>query len=157
MSLIETIIASLIITIILLAGTSLYLVGQKVWSQGLLISENTQNTRFIIDRLSRDIRQANEIVIVNAQELFFEDGHDDRLQYINYELEPDGLRRMIIVYKKNNNLVRYDTPGAQFILEQDELLADTANVSGLSFNYQNYLLEMSLNGFNTKIYPKNSR
>lgn len=154
MSLIEVLIASLIITTIVLTASGLYLLGQRTWVQGVLDNANTQTSRFLIDRVAREARQANEIVTADSGELFFEDGHDDRLQYIRYYLTSDELKRQQIIYKKGNNLVRYDTPGANQIIEEEELIGE--RITGLNF-VDNNLIEITINGFSSKVYPKNAR
>lgn len=157
MSLSEVLISVLIFALVIGAGTSLYLLGSKMWHKGSEIGERSQNSRVIMDRLSREIRQANEIASINDDSIMIEDGHVERLQYIKYYLLDNELKRQQIIYELNDNLVRYDTPDSQEIVEKNELIAE--NINGIDFDYQdsvNIRLTMEDKIFNTKINPRNA-
>jgi hypothetical protein len=126
--------------------------------------EISQNGRVILDRLAREIRQAEEIVGEPSNEIMFEDGHTERLQYIRYYLQDQNLKRQQIIYYFEADpsvLVRYDatdpdgnSPTEE--IEKDELIAE--KIENLQFNYLSLLsisLTLDSTVFETKIYPRN--
>lgn len=165
MTLIEVLVSILIGTFVIMTGSGLYLMSQRAWGEGMSKAEELQSARVIMDRLSRELRQANEIAEIPADGIMFEDGHEtSRLQYIKYFINgDDDLKRQIATYYKPSDpglLVRYDTPGAQETIEKDEVVAE--NITALTFIYDtvNDIIEINLTvkskPFRTKINPRNS-
>lgn len=81
-TLVEVLIATFIVTSLIIAIYSVYTFHQKVYRVGEDIGEVVQNGRVILERLTRELRQADEIVTSfgdtqeNAvNEIEFEDGH----------------------------------------------------------------------------------
>lgn len=89
---------------IILIG-SLYIIAQRLYNQSSNRAELAQNGRVILDRISRELRQAANIVTPlpptntdpgnpPAEEIFFQDGHDiSQITYIRYYLDGTDLRR----------------------------------------------------------------
>lgn len=104
----ELLIAVIIGLLITIMISSIFLLNQRVIRKNNTKSELTQNARITIDLMSREIRQAKEIVTVLPaddtnpplpSELQFEDGHvTSHIQYIKYELSGNQLLRKVIVY-----------------------------------------------------------
>lgn len=165
MTLIEVLVSTIIGTLIIMTGSGLYLMSQRAWGEGVSQAEELQNVRVIMDRLSRELRQANEIAEISSNKIMFEDGHQtSRLQYIKYFIDGNNdIKRQVITYYQPSNpelLVRYDTPGAKETIEKDEIIAQ--NITALTFIYDtvNDTIEINLNvknkPFQTKINPRNS-
>jgi len=105
----ELLVSVIIALLILIIVSSIFFLNQKVFRKSNLKAELTQNARITLDLMSREMRQANEIVTVLppddsvtgliAHELQFEDGHiDTQIQYIKYYLNNGDLKKQIIVY-----------------------------------------------------------
>jgi len=105
----EIIIAIAISILIVLTVISIFSVNQTTFRKTSLRSELTQNGRVALDIMSREIRQAREIVTVLpadnsnpetvSHELMLEDGHiSTQIQYIRYYLSGNSLNRQTIVY-----------------------------------------------------------
>jgi len=88
---------------------SIYVLSIKSMVSGQDRSEITQDSRIIIERLTRDIRQARAIATIlpidtrdpenpAPSEIEIQDGHIDALQYIKYYVSGDELRREIAEY-----------------------------------------------------------
>jgi len=105
-TLIEITAAIAISLLLLLSLYSLYLLGYKSYEQQNDQREIIQNGRVVLNRLTRGIRQTQEIVSDLPEseegalsEIEFQDGHNiSFLHYIRYFLENNNLRRQIIVY-----------------------------------------------------------
>ena len=80
--------------------------GQETFETSSEKIEITQTSRVILDRMSRELRQATEIVTdlpisetdPPATQITFEDGHVEIVRYINYQLSGNGVRRIIKAY-----------------------------------------------------------
>jgi|SRR3989338_6361608 len=105
----ELLVAVVIALLILLIISSVFTLNQRTARKSNVKAELTQNARITLDLMSREIRQAAEIVTVLpaddsnpdliAHELQFEDGHvSDHIQYLRYYLEAGDLKRQIIAY-----------------------------------------------------------
>jgi len=104
-----TVVISLFVFIIMLTS-SLYLLSQRAYRKGSGRGELAQNIRVSLDRMSREIRQAVDIVTVlpttgddpgdpPMNELFFQDGHEiEEVTYIYYYLNGTDLKRSHIAY-----------------------------------------------------------
>lgn len=109
-----SVVISLLITILV---SSVFILNQRVVRKNNIKSELTQNARITIDLMSREIRQAKEIVTVLPadssspplpHELQFEDGHvSSQIQYIKYDLSGTELHRKIIVYYFDSDIDTY--------------------------------------------------
>lgn len=100
---------SLFAFVIILVG-SMYLLAQRAYNTGSNQGELSQNIRVALDRLSRELRQSEEIVTVMpvddsnpgdppVNEIFFQDGHSvEEITYLRYYLSNSDLMRSHIVY-----------------------------------------------------------
>ncbi len=108
-SLIEIVIAVSISTVIFLSIAAVFQISEKSYLDTENKAEITQNGRVILDRLSRELRQSEDLVttlpIDNsnpaslAHEIVFQDGHDlSTISYIRYYLNGSNISRQSIVY-----------------------------------------------------------
>jgi hypothetical protein len=100
------------ITITILITEAAYFagnVGRQTFNQTSEKIEINQNARVLLDRMSREIRQATEIAtdlppVSNdpenppSTEIMFEDGHVATNRYISYKLENGQAKRSITAY-----------------------------------------------------------
>lgn len=84
---------------------SIYILSMKSLNSGQDRAEITQYSRIIIERITRDIRQARDIATIlpaisnNApSEIEIQNGHGSELEYIKYYLSGTGLNRQIRQY-----------------------------------------------------------
>ncbi len=93
---------------------SIYTLSLKSLNSGQARAELTQDSRVIIERITRDIRQARAIATILPKdntnpenpapnEIEVQDGHCDVLQYIKYYLSGENLRRQIRQYYFESN------------------------------------------------------
>lgn len=83
-----------------------YLLSYRSYRTGEKMAEITQNGRVILERMTREIRQAREIVTeipeqeINATDTIeFEDGHaTSSYHYIHYFKDDDKVKREVIGY-----------------------------------------------------------
>lgn len=142
------------IVIVSLVG-SIFLLSQKVIRKNNTKSELTQNARITIDLMSREIRQAKEVITVLPvdtsspplpSELQFEDGHTtSQIQYIRYYLNSEQLNRQIIVYyfdSDPNTYVRWDDVDG-FGVPTSEVMED--KIIGENFNNINFYGDKNIN------------
>ncbi len=107
----ETIITVVIFALILVAVFSVYTLSHKAYRKGERSAEITQNSRVVLERMVREIRQTREMVTelpvaidseipddaVSAIE--FEDGHIEELyNYIRYFKENNFIKREVVGY-----------------------------------------------------------
>lgn len=102
-SLFEVLVSIAIATLLLLATYSIFILSQQSERPIVNKSEITQNQRAILDRISRELRQANDIVsVLPDDEIQFEDGHGmlsgDPIQYLHYHLSGTDLYREVLYY-----------------------------------------------------------
>lgn len=102
-SLPEVMIGLIIMLLILMAVYSIFILSQQTQRRVDDRAEVVQNQRAMLDRLTREIRQANRIVTaLPAAEILFEDGHGNLegtpLQYIRYYLQGTDLYREVRYY-----------------------------------------------------------
>jgi prepilin-type N-terminal cleavage/methylation domain-containing protein len=87
---------SIFLIIMLLVG-SVYILAQRTYNRGTSQNELIQNARVCLDRLSRELRQAEFLVTdvsATTTELYFQDGHNDNyISYIKYYLIGSDLYR----------------------------------------------------------------
>ena len=110
MTLVEILLAIFISTMVFLAITSIHMLGQRYFRIGSDRLEIVQNGRITLDRLTRELRQTEEIVTLlpetktepsfpPSSEIQFQDGHEiDTIRYFRYFLDGNQLNRQIIVY-----------------------------------------------------------
>ena len=115
----EVLVSITIFILIIVAIYSIYILSQKAYQEGERAAEITQNGRVILERMTREIRQAKEIVTELPQvpdnpdkpplsEIEFEDGHTPSLYqslgsgyyYIRYFIPENSneLKRQYRVY-----------------------------------------------------------
>jgi len=110
-TLIEILTVVFLSVIIVAAGYYLYSMSYQSFKKSSASAEVTQNARIALERMTRDIRQAVEIVTVLPEtpdspvsELKFQDGHNlwpgggGKIQYITYSLSDNNLHRKISHY-----------------------------------------------------------
>jgi len=155
MSLIELLIAMFVLVIVLTIGSAAYFSGQKAWQHGNELNEITQNSRIAIDKISRELRQTEEIVTAElpALAIEFQDGHSEEPQYLYYYLDGSLLKRQIILYELDNVPVRWNIPGATRILQQEQIIAD--NIAKIQFSGDKRLMQIEVNDFSTKVVGRN--
>jgi len=108
-TLLELIMAITIAMIIFLSISYIYTTNQKVFFYTDTKAETMQNGRVILDRISRELRQAEDMVTslpadnsnpeTLPEEIMFQDGHDSStITYIRYYLDGSNINRQSIVY-----------------------------------------------------------
>jgi len=135
-----TIAVFLLITGAVYAG---FLLSQKAYRASELASELSQNGRVVLERITREVRQAKEIATELSEEepveavnplngIIFEDGHGTTTYYyIHYFKEDSSLRREVLGYYFSDNpgvYVPWDAvpPGSQTL--ETETLEDPKTV-----------------------------
>lgn len=131
-TLIEVSVTMAILGLILASIYGVYNLSQKTYIVQENMVEITQNGRVILERLSREIRQATEIITELPQEesssvgaIIFEDGHiAEPYYYINYFQEGDLIKRRVLGFyfsaDPNEILVPWDAipPFGQTLVEK---------------------------------------
>lgn len=107
-TLIELIVSIAISIILLISLFGFYFLSQKGYTKGTARAELVQNARIALERMSREIRQAEEIIselpgedspATLTSEIKFQDGHvSTPIRYITYSLEDFSLHRKISHY-----------------------------------------------------------
>ena len=87
---------SLFVVVILLTG-SIFTLAQRSYNRSVNKNELIQNVRVCLDRLSRELRQANQLITdisTPTSTIIFQDGHDlDNITYIEYYLDNTDFNR----------------------------------------------------------------
>jgi len=102
----EMLIVVTIFVLIILTVYSAYFLSQRGYQKGEQVAEITQNGRVILERISREIRQAKEIITELSDDgseissiIEFEDGHiTTRYYYICYYQEGSEVKRKVKRY-----------------------------------------------------------
>ena len=102
----EMIIAITIFALIVVAVYSVYTLSHQAYREGERAAETIQNGRVVLERISREIRQAKEIVTELSDDeagatstILFQDGHEiSTIHYINYFKEGTNVKREVIAY-----------------------------------------------------------
>lgn len=118
-TLVEVLVVIVIIGLVMGAIYSGYLLSQRASREGEISAEITQNGRVILERMTREIRQAREIVNELPEEepsatstIIFEDGHiSDPYHYIHYFHE-----------NSEKKLVKREVVGFYFSSDTEETL-----------------------------------
>jgi len=153
MNLVELLITIFVLTTVLLTASSAYIAGQRAWQKGIELNELVQNTRIAIEKISRELRQTNEIItILPNSSIEFQDGHSENLQYLQYYLDNNLLKRKTIVYELSGIPVRWDIQGAIPVVQQDITIAE--QITNLEFS-GNQLITININNFSTKVAGRN--
>lgn len=102
-SIIELIIGIFITLLLVGVSYSVFLLSGKVKISLEGRAEIVQNQRSVLDRLTRELRQANVVLTtLPAAEIFFEDGHGNissvPIQYLRYHLDATNLYREVSHY-----------------------------------------------------------
>src|SRR5258708_6585507 len=91
-TLIELLVAVLVSSLLISATISIYGLYRKSMLRDQSRADNDQNGRVALDRMAREIRQANALVTaLPASEIEFEDGHAGDLSYHRYYLSGTAL------------------------------------------------------------------
>ncbi|WP_066637634.1 PilW family protein [Desulfolucanica intricata] len=83
-TLIETMVTVLILLIILASIFSIYTKGVLFWNRSQARSEVTESLRIGMDRLSRELRQAKELVEIGTNYILFKDSENRLITYFIY-------------------------------------------------------------------------
>ncbi|MBZ9572721.1 prepilin-type N-terminal cleavage/methylation domain-containing protein [Patescibacteria group bacterium] len=141
-TLIEVLITVIIFLLVSVAIFNIYIVGQKFYQGGEIRAELLQNGRVVLERMTREIRQAREIVTeLSEQEsgatstILFEDGHSTTTyRYICYFRDDDLVKKEVNGYyfsdDPSQTLVSWDSnpPEGQTletkILEEPKIIGE---------------------------------
>ncbi|MBI5465879.1 MAG: hypothetical protein HY974_01165 [Candidatus Kerfeldbacteria bacterium] len=144
-SLVEITVGVFITLLLLLSTYSIFILSQQAKKRFENRAEVVQNERSILDRMARELRQANNIVTtLPSSEILFEDGHSNleggSIQYLRYHLSGTDLYREVRYYyfapDTETHVYHSDTggeghsPSVQVI--EDHLVGEF--VSSLSFS-----------------------
>ena len=177
-TLVEVLIAITIFSLVVIAIFSLYLSGVGFYRRGTTRSELLQNGRVILERMSREIRQAREIVTELSETesgatstILFEDGHiSPNYHYIHYFQEGDLIKREVIGYyfsdDQSQTLVPWDStpPSGQaletVVLEEAKIIGEhLQDLKIWGSDLVNISLTLTENGetieLKTKIFGRN--
>lgn len=106
----EILVAATISVLVVGALYSMYLISAKAYKQSVSQAELTQNARISLERISRDLRQADRIVTLlpiddtdqlnpPPSQIQFRDGHyTEKIRYLIYSLENNNLHRKVVHY-----------------------------------------------------------
>lgn len=104
-TLLEIIVSLSLFVIIIILVNSIFITSQRSYNKNSNQAELSQNVRVSLDRMSRELRQATNIITTlpatktdplnpPAEQIFFQDGHDtSRLTYLRYYLNGTNLMR----------------------------------------------------------------
>lgn len=149
-TLIETIISIALFTAVILMTASIYSLSQRTYRSGGDENELWQNARVVLDRMTREIRQAKDLVTEipatddepenpPPPELQFQDGHDlSEIKYIKYYLDNTDFKRQIIAYyfdEEPETYVRWDSTDA-FENPPNELILENRIIGEYFTNLQ---------------------
>ena len=103
-TLIETLVTVAILSLAIGAIYGAYTLSQKAYQKGEALGEITQNGRVVLERITREVRQAREIVTELAEEeseatsaIMFEDGHiSESYNHIRYFKEDNFIKREVV-------------------------------------------------------------
>ena len=108
-TLLEVLIAVATVVIFLVVVVTFYSSSQGFYTSITNKAEIDQNGRVALDRMARELRQAEQLVTVlpatdsdpgnpPPSSLYFRDGHEDTIQYIQYSLSGNNIIRAVHVY-----------------------------------------------------------
>jgi len=143
-----------------------FVTGQKVHRKGALNAELSQNGRIALDRISREMRQAEQIITTlqpiepdpPQTDIKFKDGHISTVQYIRYYLSGQDIKREQGHYffsTDPDSWVYHDAVDgggqpATYTVDSDQIIAQ--NISTLNFyGEKNIYIELTVEKDNQKI------
>ncbi|MFA5359410.1 MAG: hypothetical protein WC349_00410 [Patescibacteria group bacterium] len=162
-TLLETIVSVSLFVIIIILVSNIYLVTQRAYTKNSELAELTQNARVSLDRISRELRQASNIITILPEtntdpldpptnQIFFQDGHDiNQITYLRYYLDGTNLMREHkayyfdeepSIYFTYNSVDQAGDPPLEIILE-DRIIGEY--FTELEFWGSNGLINISLN------------
>lgn len=174
----ELLVTTVILVLISAAIYASFTISQRAYRESEFSAEVTQNGRVIMERMTRDIRQARNIVgnlpeeeSSAAEEIIFEDGHVlEQYQYVRYFKINDIIKREVSGYyfsgDPTETLVPYNAfpPSGQSLLtktiEQAKTIGECVSILkiwksnginidlGLAKNNKNIYLETKISGRN---------
>jgi prepilin-type N-terminal cleavage/methylation domain-containing protein len=108
-TLVELVVAVAVSTVLITATTAIYSLFRRSISLDQARADSSQNGRIALDRLTRELRQAPDIVtplplspadtsVAQPSEIQFEDGHANDRSYRRYYLENGHLRVQTLEY-----------------------------------------------------------
>ena len=105
-TLVEVLITITIFTLVVIAAFNVYFLAQRFYSKGEIRAELLQNGKVVLERMTREIRQARTIVTsLSDQEadatntIVFEDGHSTTTyRYIHYFQDAHYVEREVVGY-----------------------------------------------------------
>lgn len=177
----ELLITIAVFLLIIGAVYSGFLLSHKAYKESELAAELTQNGRVVLERITREIRQAKEIATELSEEepveavspldgIIFEDGHGDTTYYyIHYYKEDSSLKREVLGYYFSGNpgtYVPWDAVPPESQTLETETLETSKTVgeyiTGIKF-WGTRVINISLVlgkkqktiDFNTKIFGRN--
>jgi prepilin-type N-terminal cleavage/methylation domain-containing protein len=130
-TLLEILVALSLFTIAIIMVTSMYSLSQRSYNQASAKAELAQNARVVTDRISRELRQSQDVATdlgQSSQEIMFEDGHDrEDITYIKYYQDETDMRRAELAYyfeEEETVNVRYDTVNEDGELPDQRIIQD---------------------------------
>lgn len=102
----EILIVLTIFLLIVVVLYSSYTLSHRAYREGEKAAETAQNGRVILERITREVRQAKAIVTELADDetgatstIMFQDGHDiSTIHYIRYFREDTDIKRAVVAY-----------------------------------------------------------
>jgi len=163
-TLIEIIVAIALSFILLGALYSVYLTSYRSYRNNVARAELNQNARIAMERITRDLRQTQEITTdlpptntdqLNppSTEIQFQDGHNTaKIQYIRYYFLNGNLRRQVIHYfftSDINSWVKWNAldqfnNSPQTSIDEDTVRADkVTSIQFYGVDYVNIIITVS--------------
>lgn len=102
-TLIEVLIAAAILGTVIIAISQVLIGGQKMWTQDLALVELQQNLRIAVQRMSKEIREASSVDILDEGEKIRFSGTEYYLDKNNYQIKKDD-GSVSVVAKNINDL-----------------------------------------------------
>lgn len=140
-SMFEIIVSMALFVIIIMLTGSMFTISQRAYNAGANQGELTQNVRVVLDRMSREIRQSQNIITdlsSTSTQLFFQDGHNPaEITYIRYFLNGTDLMRTHEAYyflSFPNVHVAWDSIDGFNNTTTKEILDSNDNIVGEYFN-----------------------
>lgn len=185
-TIIEVIIVTGLTALLFAVSAGIFVFGQKAFSKNSSLAEIIQNSRAALDRLSRELRQANAIITAQGQstEIMFEDGHtnnacidynnDISYCYVKYYLDQNNLKREVLQFLCDSTPVIYtwsDCQGADppmnppiETIYNDQIIAEYFSAANFNIDLENNLINISFNlakedeifTAEASIYPRNA-
>jgi len=172
-TLLEVLTAAAIAFVLLTALYTTFVAGTRSYRSTVNQAELAQNGRIALERISRDIRQTDEIVttipptkddLLNPppNKILFQDGHSTTsIRYIEYRQDGNLLKRRTLHYSFSsspstwvlwNAQDQFNNPPTEH-QDSEEIKAD--KISSLKFYGSNIVtIDLVINGSNQTIYLK---